>query len=137
MKILMSLLASIISVWLFYFLVSAFFVQSESIPAVLVFLANLLLFVFSRNVKHVISRLFFLMSVESLVVPLAAFIHTLASDHDFLQSLQKEGQSPALIQYFLSSGYDTQQLVMTSLGFTTVCAIFAYFLSPERDTLRY
>ena len=137
MKILMSLLASIISVWLFYFLVSAFFVQSESIPAVLVFLANLLLFVFSRNVKHVISRLFFLMSVESLVVPLAAFIHTLASDHDFLHSLQKEGQSPALIQYFLSSGYDTQQLVMTSLGFTTVCAIFAYFLSPERDTLRY
>ncbi len=137
MKILMSLLASIISVWFFYFLVSAFFVQFESIPAVLVWLANVLLFVFSRNVKHVICRLFILMSVESLVVPLAAFLHTLASDHDFLQSLQKEGQSPALIQYFLSAGYDTQQLVMASLGFTMVCAIFAYFLSPERDTFRY
>jgi len=42
MKYLMALLASLLSAWIFYFLVAAFFVQVESLPAVLVWLANLL-----------------------------------------------------------------------------------------------
>ena len=77
------------------------------------------------------------MAVESLVPPLAAFLHTLSSEQDFLNSLLKEGQDPDLIRYLVASGYDTQRLIMTSLGFTLLFVVFAYFLSPERDRTRY
>ena len=132
MKYLIAVLASMLSVWMFYFLVAAFFVQVESLPVVLVWLANLVLFILSINAAHVISRLFSLLAIETMVVPLSAFLHTLASDQDFLPSLQKEGQNPALIQYLISSGWDTQNLILTSLGFTLILAIFAFFTSPER-----
>jgi hypothetical protein len=78
------------------------------------------------------SRLFSLLAIETMVVPLSAFLHTLASDQEFLASLQKEGQNPALIQYLISSGWDTQHLILTSLGFALIFAIFAFFTSPER-----
>jgi hypothetical protein len=132
MKYPIAVLASILSAWMFYFLVAAFFVQVESLPVVLVWLANLILFLFSINAAHVISRLFSLLAIETTVVPLSAFLHTLASDQEFLASLQKEGQNPALIQYLTSSGWDTQHLILTSLGFTLIFAIFAFFTSPER-----
>ena len=132
MKYLIAVLASMLSVWMFYFLVAAFFVQVESLPVVLVWLANLVLFLFSINAAHVISRFFSLLAIETMVVPLSAFLHTLASDQEFLASLQKEGQNPALIQYLTSSGWDTQHLILTSLGFTLIFAIFAFFTSPER-----
>jgi hypothetical protein len=132
MKYLIAVLASMLSVWMFYFLVAAFFVQVESLPVVLVWLANLVLYLFSINAAHVISRLFSLLAIETMVVPLSAFLHTLASDQEFLASLQKEGQNPALIQYLMSSGWDTQHLILTSLGFTLIFAIFAFFTSPER-----
>ena len=32
----------------------------------------------------------------------------------------------------ISSGRDTEQLILTSLGFTLIFAIFAFFTSPER-----
>jgi hypothetical protein len=132
MKYLIAVLASMLSAWMFYFLVAAFFVQVESLPVVLVWLANLVLYLFSINAAHVISRLFSLLAIETMVVPLSAFLHTLASDQEFLASLQKEGQNPALIQYLMSSGWDTQHLILTSLGFTLIFAIFAFFTSPER-----
>ena len=132
MKYPIAVLASMLSAWMFYFLVAAFFVQVESLPVVLVWLANLILFLFSINAAHVISRLFSLLAIETMVVPLSAFLHTLASDQEFLASLQKEGQNPALIQYLMSSGWDTQHLILTSLGFTLIFAIFAFFTSPER-----
>jgi len=130
MKYPIAVLASMLSAWMFYFLVAAFFVQVESLPVVLVWLANLILFLFSINAAHVISRLFSLLAIETTVVPLSAFLHTLASDQEFLASLQKEGQNPALIQYLISSGWDTQHLILTSLGFTLIFAIFAFFTSP-------
>jgi len=132
MKYLIAVLASILSVWMFYFLVAAFFVQVESLPVVLVWVANLILFAFSINAAHVISRLFSLLAIETMVVPLSALMHTLASDQDFLVSLQREGQNPALIQYLITSGWDTQDLILTALGFTLIFAIFAFFTSPER-----
>ena len=132
MKYLIALLASILSVWMFYFLVAAFFIQVESLPIVLVWLANLVLFVFSINAAHVISRMFSLLAIETIVVPLAAFLHMLASDQDFLTSLKREGQNPALIQYLITSGWDTEHLILTSLGFTLIFAVFAFFTSPER-----
>lgn len=136
MKYLIALLSSVLSAWLFYFLVAAFFVQFESLPVILVWLANFLLFAASVNAAHVISRLFFILAVETMVVPVAALLHMLASDQDFLASLQREGQNPALIQYLLSSGWDTEQLVLTSLGFVLVFAIFAFYLSPEKFATR-
>ena len=136
MKYPIAVLASMLSAWMFYFLVAAFFVQVESLPVVLVWLANLILFLFSINAAHVISRLFSLLAIETTVVPLSAFLHTLASDQEFLASLQKEGQNPALIQYLISSGWDTQHLILTSLGFTLIFAIFAFFTSPERFALK-
>ena len=136
MKYLIAVLASVLSAWLFYFLVAAFFVQVESLPVVLVWLANLLLFVFSLNAAHVISRLFSLLAIETMVVPLSAFLHTLASDNDFLTALQREGQNPALIQYLTNSGWDTEHLILTSLGFTLIFAVFAFFTSPERFALK-
>ena len=132
MKYLIAVLASMLSVWMFYSLVAAFFVQVESLPVVLVWLANLVLFIFSINAAHVISRLFSLLAIETMVVPLSAFLHTLASDQEFLPSLQREGQDPALIRYLIASGWDTQNLILTSLGFTLIFAIFAFFTSPER-----
>ena len=93
-----------LSVWMFYFLVAAFFIQVESLPVVLVWLANLVLFILSINAAHVISRFFSLLAIETMVVPLSAFLHTLASDQNFLESLKREGQNPALIQYLISSG---------------------------------
>ena len=132
MKYPIAVLASMLSAWMFYFLVAAFFVQVESLPVVLVWLANLILFLFSINAAHVISRLFSLLAIETTVVPLSAFLHTLASDQEFLASLQKEGQNPALIQYLISSGWDTQHLILTSLGFTLIFAVFSFFTSPER-----
>jgi hypothetical protein len=132
MKYPIAVLTSMLSAWMFYNLVAAFFVQVESLPVVLVWMANLILFLFSINAAHVISRLFSLLAIETMVVPLSAFLHTLASDQDFLPSLQKEGQNPALIQYLISSGWDTQHLILTSLGFTLIFAIFAFFTSPER-----
>ncbi|MSO23737.1 MAG: hypothetical protein EXQ58_10940 [Acidobacteria bacterium] len=86
----------------------------------------------SINAAHVISRLFSLLAIETMVVPLSALLHTFASDQDFLASLQREGQNPALIQYLISSGWDTEQLILTSLGFTLILAIFSFFTSPER-----
>ena len=132
MKYPIAVLASMLSAWMFYFLVAAFFVQVESLPVVLVWLANLILFLFSINAAHVISRLFSLLAIETMVVPLSAFLHTLASDQEFLASLQKEGQNPALIQYLISSGWDTQHLILTSLGFTLIFTVFSFFTSPER-----
>jgi hypothetical protein len=132
MKYLIAVLASMLSVWMFYSLVAAFFVQVESLPVVLVWLANLVLFILSINAAHVISRLFSLLAIETMVVPLSAFLHTLASDQEFLPSLQREGQDPALIRYLIASGWDTQNLILTSLGFTLIFAIFAFFTSPER-----
>src|SRR5258706_13315201 len=108
MKYLIAVLASMLSVWMFYFLVAAFFVQVESLPVVLVWLANLVLFVLSINAAHVISRLFSLLAIETLVVPVSAFLHSLASEQDFLASLQREGQNPALIQYLTTGGWDTE-----------------------------
>jgi hypothetical protein len=132
MKYFIALLASLLSVWMFYFLVAAFFVQVESLPVILVWLANLVLFLFSINAAHVISRLFSLLAIEAMVVPLSALLHMLASDQEFLQSLKREGQNPALIQYLISSGWDTEQLIMTSLGFILIFAVFSFFTSPER-----
>jgi len=132
MKYLIAVLASMLSVWMFYFLVAAFFVQVESLPIVLVWVANLVLFIFSINAAHVISRFFSLLAIETMVVPLSAFLHTLASDQEFLPSLQREGQNPALVQYLITSGWDIQNLILTSLGFTLIFAIFAFFTSPER-----
>ena len=132
MKYLIAVLASIISVWMFYFLVAAFFVQVESLPVILVWLANLVLFILSINAAHVISRLFSLLAIETMVVPLSAFLHTLASEQDFLVSLKREGQDPALIQYLISSGWDTEHLILTSLGFILIFAVFSFFTSPER-----
>jgi len=132
MKYLIAVLASTLSVWMFYFLVAAFFVQVESLSVVLVWLANLVLFALSINAAHVICRLFSLLAIETMVVPLSALLHTLTSDQEFLASLQREGQDPALIQYLISSGWDTEQLVLTSLGFTLIFAIFSYFTAPER-----
>jgi hypothetical protein len=136
MKYLIAVLASMLSVWMFYFLVAAFFVQVESLPVVLVWLANLILFILSINAAHVISRFFSLLAIETMVVPLSAFLHTLASDQEFLASLQREGQNPALIRYLITSGWDTQHLILTSLGFTLIFAIFAFFTSPERFALK-
>jgi hypothetical protein len=132
MKYLIAVLASMLSVGMFYFLVAAVFVQVESLPVILVWLANLVFFAFSINAAHVISRMFSLLAIETMVVPLSAFMHTLASDQDFLPSLQREGQNPALLQYLITSGWDTQQLILTSLGFTLIFAIFSFFTSPER-----
>jgi len=136
MKYLIAVLASMLSVWMFYFLVAAFFVQVESLPVVLVWLANLILFILSINAAHVISRFFSLLAIETMVVPLSAFLHTLASDQEFLASLQREGQNPALIQYLINSGWDTQHLILTSLGFTLIFAVFAFFTSPERFAMK-
>src|SRR4026208_489909 len=102
MKYLIAVLASMLSVWMFYFLVAAFFVQVESLPVVLVWLANLVLFILSINATHVVSRLFSLLAIETMVVPLSAFMHTLASDQDFLGSLPREGPNPALTHYPIS-----------------------------------
>ncbi|MEW5975159.1 MAG: hypothetical protein AB1898_05055 [Acidobacteriota bacterium] len=133
MKYLMAVLASVLSVWLFYFLVAAFFARFESLPFILVWLFSLILFIFSSSVAHVISRLFFLMAVETMVPPLAAFLHTVSSNEEFLRSLHREGQNPALIRYFIESGWDVEQIVMTALGFTLIFSVFAYFLAPERS----
>ena len=73
-----------------------------------------------------------MLAIETMVVPLSAFLHTLASDQNFLESLKREGQNPALIQYLISSGWDTEHLILTSLGFTLIFAVFAFFTSPER-----
>jgi hypothetical protein len=132
MKYLVAVLAAMISVWMFYFLVAAFFVQVESLPVVLVWLANLVLFVLSLNAGHVISRFFSLLAIEAMVVPLSALLHTLASDQDFLASLQREGQNPALIRYLITSGWDTEQLILTALGFSLMFAVFSFYTSPER-----
>ena len=90
MKYLIAMLASMLSAWMFYFLVAAFFIQVESLPVVLVWLANLVLFALSLNAAHVISRLFSLLAIETMVVPLSAFLHTLASDQDFLPPRSRE-----------------------------------------------
>lgn len=132
MKYLIALLASMLSAWMFYFLVAAFFVQVESLPVVLVWLVNLVFFIFSINAAHIISRLFSLLAIETTVVPLSALLHTLASDKDFLESLRREGTNPTLIQYLIASGWDTEQLILTSLGVTLLFAVFAFFTSPER-----
>ena len=132
MKYLIAVLASMLSVWLFYFLVAAFFVQVGSLPVVLVWLANLVLFALSLNAAHVISQLFSLLAIETMVVPLSAFLHTLASDQDFLTSLQREGQDPALIRYLMTSGWDTEQLILTALGFSLMFAVFSFYTTPER-----
>lgn len=132
MKYLIALLASVLSVWLFYFLVAAFFVQVESLPVILVWLANLVLFTLSLNAAHIISRLFSLLAIETMVVPLSAFLHMLASDQDFLASLQREGQDPALIHYLMTSGWDTEHLILTALGFSLVFAVFSFYTTPER-----
>ena len=136
MKYLIAVLASMLSVWMFYFLVAAFFIQVESLPVFLVWLANLILFALSVNAAHVISRLFSLLAIETLVVPLSAFLHTLSSDQEFLASLERVGQDPALIRYLTTSGWDTERLILTSLGFTLIFAIFAFFTSPERFSVK-
>ena len=135
MKIPMAILASMLAAWLFYFLVEAFFVSFEFTPIVLVGVAALILFVFSRNVQHVISRLFFIMAVESLMVPLSALLHTLNSDQDFLSVLQKDSRRPDFIVYLRSAGWDTESVVMVALGFTLVFSLFCYFLSPQRNKM--
>lgn len=135
MKILMAILASVLSVWLFYFLVEAFFVSFELIPIFLAWLAGLILFLFSGSVQHVISRLFFIMAVESLIVPLAAFLHSLSSDQDFLSVLQKDSRRPEFIVYLRSAGWDTESVVMVALAFTLVFSVFCFFLSPRRDRM--
>ncbi|MBM3801266.1 MAG: hypothetical protein FJW26_03030 [Acidimicrobiia bacterium] len=84
------------------------------------------------NAAHVVSRLFSLLAIETMVAPLSAFLHMLASDQDFLASLQREGQNPALVQYLIASGWDTEQLILTSLGVALLFAILAFFTSPER-----
>ena len=137
MKYLMAVLVSLLSVWLFYFLVAAFFVQFNSFPIILIWLANIILFILSQNVRHVLSRFFFLMAIETLVPPLAAFLHGLGSEQDLLGSLMSNGQDPALIRYFVASGYDTERVVITSLGFTLIFSVFAFFLSPETDRFKY
>jgi hypothetical protein len=91
----------------------------------------------SSTSRLIICRFFFLVAIESLVPSLAAFLHSLNSDQEFLGSLLKEGQDPDLIRYLVASGYDTPRLIMTSLGFTLLFAVFAYFLSPERDRTHY
>ena len=135
MKYLIAVLASMLSVWMFYFLVAAFFVQVESLPVVLVWLANLVLFILSINAAHVVSRLFSLLAIETMVVPLSAFLHTLASDR-ISWPHYKGKANPALIRYLISSGWDTQNLFLTSLGFTLIFAIFSYFTAPERFAVK-
>lgn len=137
MKYLMAVLVSLLSVWLFYFLVAAFFLQFESFPIILVWLANIILFLLSDSVRHVLSRFFFLIAVETLVPSLAAFLNNLGSEQDLLGSLLKNGQDPALIRYLVASGYDTERVVLTSLGFTLIFSVFAFFLSPETDPFKY
>ena len=137
MKYLVAVLVSLLSVWLFYFLVAAFFVQFESFPIILVWLANIILFLLSKNVRHVLSRFFFLIAIETLVPPLAAFLHTIGGEQNLLGSLLQNGQDPALIRYLVASGYDTEQVVMSSLGFTLIFSLFAFFLSPESDRFHY
>lgn len=137
MKYLIAVLVSLLSVWLFYFLVAAFFVQFESFPIILVWLANIILFLLSDSVRHVLSRFFFLIAIETLVPPLAAFLHSLESEQDLLGSLMSNGQDPALIRYLVASGYDTERLVLTSLGFTLLFSVFAFFLSPDSDRFKY
>jgi hypothetical protein len=136
MKYLMALLASIVSAWMFYFLVGAFFVQFGSLPVILVWIVNLVFYMFSLNAAHVISRMFSIMALETLVVPVAALLHFLASDRDFLLSFQKEGQSPTLIQYLINTGWDTEQLVLTSLGIILLFSVLAFFLTSERYAVK-
>ncbi len=133
MKILMAILTSMLSVWLFYFLVETFFVDIKLVPIFLSWLAALILFLFSRDVKHVISRCFFIMGIESLLLPLAAFLHTLNGDKDFLHMLLENGNRPDFIRYLISSNWETESLVWISLAFTLVFSLFSFFLSPERD----
>ena len=137
MKYLMGLLASLLSVWLFYFLVAAFFIQFDSFPIILVWLANIILFLLSGSVRNVLCHFFFLMAIEALVPSLAAFLQILSGEQDFLGSLIKNGQDPALIRYLIASGYDTERVVLNSLGFALLFSVFAFFLSPERDRIRY
>lgn len=137
MKYLMAVLVSLLSVWFFYFLVAAFFVQFESFPIILVWLANIILFLLSNSIRLVLSRFFFLMAIETLVPSLAAFLNSLGSEKDLLGSLLTNGQDPALIRYLIASGYDTERVVVTSIGFTLLFSLIAYFVSPETDRLRY
>jgi hypothetical protein len=137
MKILFAIMASMLSVWMFYFLVDTFFIQFELVPIFLAWLAAFILFLFSSSAKHVTSRLFFVLAIESLIVPLAAFLHSLNSEQDFLQILQKESQKPEFIIYLLSGGWDTEILIMAALAFTLVFSLFSFFTSPERDKLTY
>jgi len=137
MKYLMAVLASLLSVWLFYFLVAAFFVQFEGFPVILIWLANIIFFLLSHSVRQVLSRFFFLSAIETLVPPLAAFIHGFGSEQELLKSLMNSSQDPALIRYLISSGYDTERVVITSLGFTLIFSLFAYFLSPDTDQFKY
>lgn len=132
MKYLMAFLASMVSVWMLYSLVAAVFVQFSSLPVILVWLVSLIFYSFSFNAAHVICRMFSILALETMVVPLAAALHLLTSDQDFLHSLEREGQSPALIQYLINSNWNTEQLVLTALGFSLLFAVFAFYLSPER-----
>ena len=137
MRYLMAVLVSLLSVRFFYFLVAAFFVQFESFPIILVWLANIILFLLSNSVRLVLSRFFFLMAIEMLVPSLAAFLNNMGGEKDLLGSLMNNGQDPALIRYLIASGYDTERIVLTSLGFTLLFSLIAYFVSPETDRLRY
>jgi hypothetical protein len=137
MKALFAIMASILSAWMFYFLVEAFFIQFEFVPIFLAGLAALILFLFSSSAKHVMSRLFFILAIESFIVPLAALLHSLNSEQDFLQILQKESQKPEFIIYLISGGWDTEILIMVALAFTLVFSLFSFFTSPERDKVSY
>lgn len=137
MKYLMAVLASLLSVWLFYFLVAAFFAQFESFPIILIWLANIILFLLSNSVRQVLSRFFFLLAIETLVPSLAAFLHHFESEQELLGSLMNSGQDPALIRYLVASGFDTERVVMTSLGFTLIFSVFAFFISPDTDPFKY
>jgi len=137
MKYLMAVLVSLLSVWLFYFLVAAFFLQFESFPIILVWLANIILFLLSDSVRHVLSRFFFLIAVETLVPSLAAFLNSFGGEQDLLGSLLNKGQDPALIRYLVASGFDTERVILTSLGFTLIFSVFAFFISPETDPFKY
>ena len=83
------------------------------------------------------SRLFFILAIESLIVPLASSLHSLNSEQDFLQILQKESQKPEFIIYLISGGWDTEILIIVALAFTLVFSLFYFFTSPERDKVSY
>jgi hypothetical protein len=127
MKYLIAVLASILSVWMFYFLWSP-----RSLFRLCPFCGPRLAgksgsFPSRINAAHVIFPTVFLLAIENDGGSIGGFLHhALPATRIFWNHSKERGKNPALIQYLISSGWDnTQQLILTSLGFTLIFAIFA------------